>query len=152
MPRIERSAHIVWEGNVARGVGTISARSGAFTALPFTLASRVEAPAGKTSPEELLAAAHAGCYAMSLAGELAAGGRRPQRLEVSAKVVMDEVDGSHLVVASEIRARARVEGIDADAFADAARAADAGCPFSALIKPTATVTIDARLEGGDDGN
>jgi osmotically inducible protein OsmC len=152
VPRIERSAEIVWEGNVARGAGTLTAGSGAFDRLPFTLGSRIGAPEGKTSPEELLAGAHAACYAMSLAGELAAVGTPPERLEVSANVVMDEVDGSHRVVASHIRARADVPGADRNAFAETARAADAGCPFSALIKASAIVTIDAGLEGGDDGN
>jgi osmotically inducible protein OsmC len=152
VPRIERSADVVWEGNLARGSGTIAGRSGAFSALPFTLASRVGAPEGKTSPEELLAAAHAGCYATSLAGELTGAGTPPERLEVTANVVMDEIGGSHRIVASQIRARARVHGIDRDALDEAARAADAGCPFSALIKASGTVSIEAELEGGDDGN
>ena len=152
MPRIERSADVVWEGNVARGSGWISARSGAFGDLPYSLATRIGDSDGKTSPEELLAAAHAGCYAMSLAGELAGAGSPAERLRVTAKVVMDEVDGSHRVVRSEIRARARVQGIDGDAFANAARAADEGCPLSALIKGSGTVTVNAELEGGTDGN
>jgi lipoyl-dependent peroxiredoxin len=153
VPRIERQADVVWEGSPARGGGTIhAASSGAFSGLPYSVASRVGAPEGKTSPEELLAAAHAGCFAMSLAGELAGAGAPPQHLAVTANVVMDEVDGSHRIVASQIRARARAAGIDADRFAEVARAADAGCPFSALIKASGTVTIDAELEGGDDGN
>src|SRR5438270_13563824 len=116
MPRIRRRADAVWEGNVARGAGSISAGTGAFRALPFSLASRVEAPADKTSPEELLAAAHAGCYAMSLAGELANAGAPPERLDVTATVTMDEVDGSHRIVASELHARARAQGLDAAAL------------------------------------
>jgi osmotically inducible protein OsmC len=153
MPRIERKAEVVWEGSPARGGGTIdAASSGAFSGLPYSVASRVGAPEGKTSPEELLAAAHAGCFAMSLAGELTSAGASPQRLEVTANVVMDEVDGSHRIVASQIHARARASEIDAERFAAIARAADAGCPFSALIKASGTVTIDAELEGGDDGN
>jgi len=70
VPRIERSAKVTWEGNVARGIGTISADTGAFAALPFSLPTRIGAAEGKTSPEELLAAAHAGCFAMGLANEL----------------------------------------------------------------------------------
>ena len=70
MPHIERTAHVGWDGNLARGAGTIDAASGAFAHLPFSLPSRVGEPGGKTSPEELLAAAHGGCITMSLAGEL----------------------------------------------------------------------------------
>src|SRR3954462_4250876 len=100
-PRIQRQASVTWEGNVARGSGAISAATGAFSALPYSLASRVERPDGKTSPEELLAAAHAACYAMSLAGELASAGTPPDHLDVHATVTLDQVeDGSHRIVAS----------------------------------------------------
>ena len=100
MPRLQRSATVIWEGNVARGSGTLSAGTGAFSELPFSLASRVEKPEGKTSPEELLAAAHAACYAMSLAGELAGAGSPPEHLDVRATVTLDQVeDGSHRIVA-----------------------------------------------------
>jgi lipoyl-dependent peroxiredoxin len=152
MPRIERSADVVWEGDVSHGAGRISGRSGAFDELPYSLATRVGTSDGKTSPEELLAAAHAGCYAMSLAGELAGAGTPAERLQVTSKVVMDEVGGSHRIVRSELHARARVKGSGDAAFADAVRAADDGCPFSALIKASGTVTINAELEGGTDGD
>src|SRR3954464_3768745 len=113
MPRVQREANVSWEGNVARGSGTISGATGAFDALPFSLAARVEKPDGKTSPEELLAAAHAACYAMSLAGELAGAGTPPEHLDVQATVTLDQVeDGSHRIVASEVLARARVEDMD----------------------------------------
>lgn len=135
MPRIERSAEVVWEGNVARGAGTLTADTGAFAELPFTLASRIASPEGKTSPEELLAAAHAGCFTMSLASELVKAGTPPGRLDVRVKIVMDEVEGQgHQIVGSEVTVRAAVEGVD-DAAIDAAIAdADEGCPFSALLK------------------
>ena len=74
MPHIERTAHVGWDGNLARGAGTLDAESGAFARLPFSLPSRVDEPGGKTSPEELLAAAHGGCITMSLAGELTSAG------------------------------------------------------------------------------
>jgi len=149
LPRIERDAEVVWNGNLARGGGGLSAAtSGAFRDLPFSEPSRVGAPEGKTSPEELLAAAHAGCYAMSLAGELAR--TPPERLDVRATVVMDEVEGKgHRIVASQLRVRARVPGLDEATFSRAVEAADAGCPFSALIAASADVAIDATLEGGD---
>jgi len=143
---------VTWSGNVARGEGRITAATGAFDGLPYTLASRVAAPEGKTSPEELLAAAHAACYAMSLAGELAGTGTPPDRVEVRSTVTLDEVDGSHRIVGAELHARARVGGMDADAFARAAHAADEGCPFSALIKASGTVTVNAEIEGGSGGD
>jgi lipoyl-dependent peroxiredoxin len=152
MPRLQRSADVTWSGNVARGEGRITAATGAFSALPYSLPSRVADPGGKTSPEELLAAAHAACYAMSLAGELAGAGNAPERVEVRSTVTLDEVDGSHRIVGADIHARARVDGIDADAFQRAAAAADEGCPFSALINASGTVTVDAELEGGIDGD
>jgi lipoyl-dependent peroxiredoxin len=147
VPRIERSADVVWRGNLARGGGSLSAATGAFRDLPFSEPARIGAPEGKTSPEELLAAAHAGCYAMSLAGELAR--TPPERLDVTATVVMDEVEGKgHRIVASQLRVRARVPGLDEEMFSEAVEAADAGCPFSALIAASADVAIDATLEGG----
>jgi lipoyl-dependent peroxiredoxin len=149
MPRVQREANVEWAGNVARGSGTISAATGAFARLPYSLATRVEKPDGKTSPEELLAAAHAACYAMSLAGELAAAGSAPERLDVRAVVTLDQVeDGSHRIVASELLARARVTGIDEAALQEAAEAANQGCTFSKLIEASGKVTVNAQLEGG----
>ncbi len=146
MPRIERTAEAVWEGNVARGSGTLSGRSsGAFSELPFRLATRIGSPEGETSPEELIAAAHAGCYSMSLASELAKVGTPPERLEVAAKCVMDEVGDRHLVVASELEVRARAPGLDDEAYQAAVRAADEGCPISALIRASAKISISASL-------
>ena len=143
MPRIERSAEVVWDGNVARGQGTINADTGAFSGLPYTLASRIGNPEGKTSPEELLAAAHAGCFTTSLAGELTKDGTPPGHLEVRCTVVMDEVpDESHQIVASHISLQAEVEGISEEALAAAIERADEGCPFSTLLKKAgAEVTV-----------
>ena len=153
MPRVQRQANVTWEGNVARGNGAISAASGAFEALPYSLASRIERPDGKTSPEELLAAAHAACYAMSLAGELAGKGAAPEYLDVTAVVTLDQVeDGSHRIVSSSIDARARVTEVSKGDLQAAAEAASKGCPFSALIEASAEVTVNATLEGGSDGD
>jgi len=149
MPRVQRDAEVTWEGNVARGSGSISGGTGAFENLPYSLATRIEKQDGKTSPEELLAAAHAACYAMSLAGELAGAGFAPDHLDVRAVVTLDQVeDGSHRIVASDILARARVTGIDDAALQEAADAANKGCTFSALIEASAKVTVNAQLEGG----
>jgi osmotically inducible protein OsmC len=150
VPRIVREAEATWEGTVARGEGTLTAASsGAFSGLPITLASRIGDPEGKTSPEELLAAAHAGCFVTSLGSELARAGTPPERLDVRCRVTMDEVEGQgHRIVQSAIEARGVVPAADTASFAQAAEAADAGCPFSALVKASATVTITATLEGG----
>ncbi len=153
MPRVQRQASVTWEGNVARGSGAISADTGAFADLPFSLASRVEKPDGKTSPEELLAAAHAACYATSLAGELAGVGSPPDHLDVRATVTLDQVDdGSHRIVASELLARARVKEVDQETLDRLAASASEGCPFSKLIEASATVTVHATLEGNSDGD
>ena len=148
MPRIERHANVVWEGNLARGTGRISAGTGAFADLDYSLAVRVgKGTERKTSPEELLAAAHAGCYATSLAGELTQAGAPPGRLDITSNVVMDEVEGhGHVIVESQLRVRAHVAGIDQDAFRRVVAEADEGCPFSKLIKASAKVSIDAELE------
>jgi osmotically inducible protein OsmC len=153
VPRVQRSADVTWEGNVARGSGDIGATTGAFSKLPFSLASRVENPDGKTSPEELLAAAHAACYSMSLAGELAGAGSVPEHLDVRATVTLDQIaDGSHRIVASELLARARVKEIDQETLDRLAESASDGCPFSKLIAASGTVTVNATLEGETDGD
>ena len=153
MPRVQRAAEVKWQGNLARGEGRIFADTGAFGDLPYSAATRIGAPDGKTSPEELLAAAHAGCYAMSLAGELSGAGTPPAWLDVRAVVTLDEVEGNgHRIVASEIQARAHVEGIEQADLERVATAADEGCPFSALIKASGTVTVTAELEGGPSGD
>jgi osmotically inducible protein OsmC len=143
MPRIERSATTVWEGNLARGNGSITAETGAFDALGYSLATRVGAPEGKTSPEELLAAAHAGCFTMSLAGELTKAETPPGRLDVRCTIVMDEVEGQgHQIVGSVVKVSATLDGVDDAALDAAIERADAECPFSALLKRAgAEVTI-----------
>jgi lipoyl-dependent peroxiredoxin len=153
MPRVQRQAKVTWEGNVARGSGAISAATGAFFELPYSLAARIEQPDGKTSPEELLAAAHAACYAMSLASELSSAGTPPEHLDVQATVTLDQVeDGSHRIVASELLARARVTDTDADTLNRLAASASEGCPLTKLIEASATVTVNANLEGDTDGD
>jgi osmotically inducible protein OsmC len=149
MPRIVREADIAWEGTLSRGAGVVRATSSGAFDLPVTIASRVAEPEGKTSPEELLAAAHATCFVTSLAGELAKAGTPPEHLSVHCTITMDEVEAiGHRIVSSALSARGTAPGADAASFAQAAEAADAGCPFSALIKASATVTVEATLEGG----
>jgi osmotically inducible protein OsmC len=147
MPHIERTAHIGWDGNLARGAGMLDAESGAFARLPFSLPSRVGDPGGKTSPEELLAAAHGGCITMSLAGELTIAETPPGRIDTAVTIVMDEVEGQgHQIVGSQVEFVVRVEGVDDAALQAALKKADAGCPFSQLLKRAgATVTVTAQL-------
>jgi osmotically inducible protein OsmC len=147
VPRIERVARVSWEGNLARGAGSISGESGALEALPYTLASRVERPDGKTSPEELLAAAHGGCFAMSVAGELTGLGYPPERVDVTCRIVMDEVEGQgHQIVGSQVSVRVAAPGLDHATLAKGIEVADEGCPFSALLKRAgADVDVAAEL-------
>ena len=147
MPRIERIAQISWEGNAARGIGTLTAGSGAFTELEFSLPTRIGQPEGKTSPEELLAAAHGGCITMSLSGELSKAGTPPGRLDASCRIVMDEVEGQgHQIVASHVDFVVAVEGIDDAVLQELVAKADEGCPFSQLLKRGgAEVRVSARL-------
>jgi osmotically inducible protein OsmC len=148
MPRIAREAAVTWEGTVSRGSGVVTAASSGSFELPFTLASRIADPEGKTSPEELIAAAHASCYATSLAGELHRAGTQPERVDVRCTITMDQVEsGNHLIVSSHIDATAVAPGADAESVARAAEIADAGCPISALIRASATVTVEATLGG-----
>ena len=147
MPRIERSASVVWEGNVARGRGSISADTGAFSELGFSLPTRIGQAEGKTSPEELLAAAHGGCLTMSIASELSRAGTPPGRLEVACRIVMDEVEGQgHQIVASHVEAVVAAEGIDDAALQAAVVKADEGCSFSQLLRRAgAELHVSARL-------
>jgi len=148
VPRITRDAEVMWEGSSARGRGAITAAtSGAFAGLPYSEPARIADEATETSPEELLAAAHAACFAMSLAAELTRLRTPPGRLTVRATIVMDEVEGEgHRIVASQLAVQAAVPDPDEDAFRAAVADADAGCPFSALIRASGTVSIDAQLD------
>jgi lipoyl-dependent peroxiredoxin len=146
MPRIERTAEAVWEGRVASGSGTISGRSSSAFELDYSEPTRVGDPAGQTSPEELIAAAHAGCFAMSLACEISRLHHEPRRVSVTATCVMDEVEGKgHLVVASQLQVTADVPGLDQVAFREAVARSDASCPISTLIRASADVTVSAEL-------
>jgi lipoyl-dependent peroxiredoxin len=147
MPHIERTAHVGWDGNLARGAGILDAASGAFARLPYSLASRIGDPGGKTSPEELLAAAHGGCITMSIAGVLTSAGTPPGRLDTNCTIVMDEVEGQgHQIVGSRVEIVARVEGLDDAALQASLVEADEECPFSALLKRAgADVAVSARL-------
>jgi osmotically inducible protein OsmC len=144
VPRIERSAEVVWEGNVARGAGRITGATGAFTELPYSLPARIGKPDGKTSPEELLAAAHGGCLTMSVASELSQAGTPPTRIDTTCQIVMDEVEGEgHQIVGSNVTVAVVAEGASDQDVAAALERADAGCPFSTLLRKAGVqVSID----------
>ena len=137
------SATTIWEGDLAHGSGMTTPASGAYPATEVSWASRTKRAAGKTSPEELLAAAHASCYCMALSHELGEAGTPPERLEATATVDFvpgDGVKSSHIVVSG------RVPTIDQDTFAAAAAAAGEGCPISAALKGNIEITVEATLD------
>ena len=144
MANAERTATTVWEGDLAHGNGVTSLKSGAAPDLPVTWASRTERSDGKTSPEELIAAAHASCFSMALSHGLAESGHAPERLEVSATVTFSLEGGPH-VESSHLTVRGVVPGIDADEFAAAAEGAKDGCPVSGALKGNVELSVDAQL-------
>lgn len=147
MPLAERQAHVVWEGDLTQGQGRLSARSsGAYSALPVTWASRTERADGKTSPEELLASAHASCFAMALSNGLSQGGHPPERLEITAVCTLDRVDGKPRVTAMDLTVRGKVPGVDEGAFKQAAETAKDGCPISNALKNNVKLSVNATLE------
>jgi lipoyl-dependent peroxiredoxin len=140
----ERRADVVWEGSLIEGSGTITKTgSGALPELPVTWASRTESPDGRTSPEELIAAAHASCFAMALSHALAQAGNAPERLETSATITF--VPGTGITTAA-LTVVGRIPGIDENAFREAAEGAKEGCPVSGALKGNVELTLDARLE------
>ena len=141
-----RRADVTWEGDLMSGKGVVSASSSkAFSALPVTWASRTESAGGKTSPEELIAAAHASCYAMALSFGLGSAGKPPRKLEVSATVTFDKVDAGFRVTSSALTVRGWVPGLDAEGFRKAAEGAKDGCPVSHALKGNVTLSVEATL-------
>ena len=140
----DRTAQVTWRGSLLEGAGTIdSVGSGAFGPLDVTWASRAEEPAGRTSPEELIAAAHAACFSMALSHGLANAGTPPERLSTSATVTFQPGEGiTHIA----LRVRGKVPDIDAGGFAEHAEAARTGCPVSMALTGVPEITIDAALE------
>jgi lipoyl-dependent peroxiredoxin len=144
MPRTS-NATAVWNGSLKEGKGSISAGSGAFKDTQYSFHSRFENGAG-TNPEEMIAAAHAGCFSMALGAELGKAGHTPDRIQTKAEVTLDTVDGKPTVAKIHLTARAKVPGADKAAFDKAAEAAKAGCPISRLFKGNTEISLDAQLE------
>jgi len=148
MPIARREAEIIWEGPLARGTGTLTSGSGALDELAVTWGSRTERPDGKTSPEELIAAAHASCFAMALALVLDENKTPPDRVRVSAGCTLDEVNGAPRITTIELIVSAQVPGLDAtDLERTVARAADL-CPVSNALHGNVEVKVSSELVRG----
>jgi osmotically inducible protein OsmC len=143
MPTFTRHADVTWEGSLREGTGEARAGTGAF-ALPVTFPSRVEDPLGRTSPEELIAAAHAACYAMALSATMGRKNMSAKRLQVRATVTAllengIKIQSSHLVVTAE-----GLQGVEPAAFAGVAREAEGGCPVSNALRGALTIEVEAH--------
>lgn len=140
--KIERQGSAAWQGGIRDGKGSISTGSGALKAVPYGFASRFEGQPG-TNPEELIGAAHAGCFTMALSLILTKAGLTATQMDTTAKVTLEQVADGYSIPAIHLTLRAKVPGTDAATFAKLAEQAKAGCPVSKLVK--ATVTLDAAL-------
>ena len=140
---MKRSATAVWTGSLKEGNGTLSAPGGALRSTPYSFSSRFESGAG-TNPEELIAAAHAGCFAMALSAALGEAGFKPERLEATADVKLENVPSQGWsVTSSDLKLTAKVPGIDPDKFQEIAAKAKANCPISRLLN--AQISLTATL-------
>ncbi len=139
---MKRSASAVWHGDLKQGKGTLKTDSGVLSNAPYAFGTRFENGAG-TNPEELVAAAHAGCFAMALSGALGKEGFTAERLAATATVTLEQVDGAWTVTASHIDLDGRVPGITAAKFDEIAAGAKANCPISRLLN--AKITLTSKL-------
>jgi osmotically inducible protein OsmC len=147
MPTLVSRAEATWSGNLLEGRGQVSsATSDAFTDLPITWSARTEDHAGLTSPEELLAAAHAACFSMAFSSNLTKAGTQPTRLDVSAEITFEKLEGGWTVTASALTVTGSVPGISAADFASIAEAAKDGCPISRALSPDIALSVNATLE------
>ena len=147
MPKAERRAQVTWEGSLVQGHGTIvNTSSGALNNFSVTWASRTETPNGKTSPEELIAAAHAECYAMSLTNTLASSGTPADKLDVSAVCTVELSASGAKITGVDLTINGKVPGIDAAAFEKATQTAEQSCPVSNALRNNVAITIHPQLE------
>ncbi len=144
MAQAERKARVEWEGNLPSGRGTFTVGSGAMEDFPVTWASRVERPDGKTSPEELLAAAHASCYAMALSHTLAGRGAQIDQVTVEAVAALD--DEQLRITSVDLDIRGSIEGISEEEFRRVAEEAERACPVSNAVRNNVAVTLRTSLE------
>ena len=143
MPK--RRAEARWEGSLQEGHGVMNMASGAYEG-PYSFESRFEEGEG-TNPEELIAAAHAGCFSMALSGDLGRAGHEPESVETTATVHLDKGDGGPTITRIHLDTRARVPGIDAEEFQRVAEGAKQNCPVSRALAAVATIELNAELVG-----
>lgn len=141
---MKRSAQAKWQGDLKTGQGSISTASGVLSDVAYSFHSRFEQGKG-TNPEELLAAAHAGCFTMALSNQLAQAGLKAESLETNCTITLEQKDGGFAITESHLELKARVPGATQEAFDKATQAAKAGCPVSKLYNTN--ITLDARLDG-----
>lgn len=140
---MKRHASAEWKGGIRDGKGTISTQSSVLSETQYSFSTRFEDGIG-TNPEELIAAAHAGCFSMALSGQLGNAGLTAESINTTATVTLDKKDGSFAITAVHLEVRARIPGADEQAFETAANNAKAGCPVSKVLN--AEITMDAKLE------
>lgn len=141
---MERNASAVWKGSLKEGKGTVSTQSGALKETQYSFSTRFENGTG-TNPEELIAAAHAGCFTMALSAQLGNANLTPESLETTAQVKFEKTDAGFTITAIHLTTQARVPGASEQVFETAAQNAKNGCPISRLFKGNTEVTLDARL-------
>jgi osmotically inducible protein OsmC len=139
---MKRKASAIWSGSLKDGKGTISTESGVLSTTPYSFRTRFESEKG-TNPEELIGAAHAGCFSMALSKILGDAGMTAEKIETEATITLEQKDGGFAVTASHLEVKATIPGADAAAFQKAAETAKANCPISKLLN--ATITMDAKL-------
>ena len=139
---MKRKASAVWRGGLKDGKGAISSESGVLKDTQYSFSTRFENGIG-TNPEELIAAAHAGCFSMACSAELGKAGITPESIQTTATITMDKTDAGWTITESHLDVAAKIPGVDPAKFTTAANAAKAGCPISRLLK--ANVTMDAKL-------
>lgn len=140
---MKRNASAVWQGDLKQGKGTVSTASGTLSNTQYSFATRFENGVG-TNPEELLAAAHAGCFAMALSGQLGAAGLTAERIDVTATISLEKTESGFAITESHLEVKVRIPGADPAAFDKAAGNAKAGCPVSKLFNTK--ITMNAVLE------
>lgn len=141
-----RKATTVWENDVLNGSGKVSVASNAFPEVPVSWRGRTEGPGAITSPEELVAAAHASCYAMAFSSNLSRKGTPPQKLTVTAEVSFDKVGEGWKVTKSALSVTGNVKGIDSAKFQEYAKEAERSCPISNALRNNVEITVNAKLE------
>ena len=139
---MKRKGSAIWSGGLKDGTGTVSTESGVLDATPYNFSKRFEDEAG-TNPEELIGAAHAGCFSMALSGVLGGSDLKADEIATTATVTLEQVEGGFAVKAVHLDVTAKIPGASEEAFMEAANAAKKGCPISKLL--TAEITLDAKL-------